>query len=115
MSYDLCEYNHSHPGMRRQSQALRLAIKQATNAQPVSQATGRARSEIVLPVQVAQRRGAALVVDRFDRRVRPVVAMRDLPFGFGAAASDAAQFCALLPDGIPPRRPLSHREITPRR
>ena len=37
-SYDLCEYNNSHPGMPRQSQALRLAIKQATNAKPVSQA-----------------------------------------------------------------------------
>jgi hypothetical protein len=37
-SYDLCEYNDSHPGMRRQSQALRLVIKQATNAKPVSQA-----------------------------------------------------------------------------
>src|SRR5262244_1234325 len=32
MSYDLCEYNNSHPGMRRQSLALRLAIKQVTNA-----------------------------------------------------------------------------------
>src|SRR5262249_13396368 len=38
MSHDLCEYNNSHAGMRRQSQALRLAIKQATNAKPVSQA-----------------------------------------------------------------------------
>ena len=38
MSYDLCEYNNSHPGMPRQSQALRLAIKQVTNAKPVSQA-----------------------------------------------------------------------------
>jgi hypothetical protein len=38
MSYDPCEYNNSHPGMRRQSPALRLTIKQATNAKPVSQA-----------------------------------------------------------------------------
>jgi hypothetical protein len=35
-SYDLCEYSDSHPGMPRQSQALRLAIKQVTNAKPVS-------------------------------------------------------------------------------
>jgi len=38
MSYDLCEYNNSHPEMPRQSQALRLVIKQAINAKPVSQA-----------------------------------------------------------------------------
>jgi 5-methylcytosine-specific restriction endonuclease McrA len=44
MSYDLCEYNNSHPGMRCQSQALRLAIKQATNAKPVSQANKPQRS-----------------------------------------------------------------------
>src|SRR5499426_3001962 len=44
MSYDLCEYNNSHPGMRRQSQALRLAIKQATNAKLVSQANKPQRS-----------------------------------------------------------------------
>jgi hypothetical protein len=44
MSYDLCEYNNSHPGMRRQSQALRLAIKQATNAKPVLQANKPQRS-----------------------------------------------------------------------
>src|SRR5262245_692762 len=44
MSYDLCEYNNSHPGMPRQSQALRLAIKQATNAKPVSQANKPQRS-----------------------------------------------------------------------
>src|SRR5215467_3596034 len=44
MSHDLCEYNHSHPGMRRQSQALRLAIKRATNAKPVSQANKPQRS-----------------------------------------------------------------------
>lgn len=29
---------NSHSGMRRQSRTLRLAIKQATNAKPVSQA-----------------------------------------------------------------------------
>src|SRR5262245_2611655 len=44
MSYDLCEYNNSHPGMPRQSQALRLAIKQATNAKLVSQANKPQRS-----------------------------------------------------------------------
>src|SRR5215510_15067750 len=44
MSYDLCEYHNSHPGMRRQSQALRLVIKQATNAKPVSQANKPQRS-----------------------------------------------------------------------
>jgi hypothetical protein len=44
MSYDLCEYNYSHPGMRRQSQALRLVIKQATNAKLVSQANKPQRS-----------------------------------------------------------------------
>src|SRR5262245_12918001 len=44
MSYDLCEYNNSHLGMRRQSQALRLVIKQATNAKPVSQANKPQRS-----------------------------------------------------------------------
>jgi hypothetical protein len=38
MSYDLCEYNNSHHGMLRQSHALWLAINQATNAKPVSQA-----------------------------------------------------------------------------
>jgi hypothetical protein len=38
MSYDLCEYNNSHLGMPRQSQALRLVIKQAINAKLVSQA-----------------------------------------------------------------------------
>src|SRR5215475_9729937 len=44
MSYDLCEYNYSHLGMRRQSQALRLVIKQATNAKLVSQANKPQRS-----------------------------------------------------------------------
>src|SRR5499426_3111160 len=44
MSYDLCEYNNSHLGMRRQSQALRLAIKQVTNAKLVSQANKPQRS-----------------------------------------------------------------------
>src|SRR5215813_4541035 len=44
MSYDLCEYNNSHLGMRRQSQALRLVIKQAINAKPVSQANKPQRS-----------------------------------------------------------------------
>src|SRR5215468_7688863 len=44
MSYDLCEYNNSHPGMRRQSQALRLVIKQVTNAKLVSQANKPQRS-----------------------------------------------------------------------
>ena len=44
MSYDLCEYNYSHLGMRCQSQALRLAIKQAINAKLVSQANKPQRS-----------------------------------------------------------------------
>jgi hypothetical protein len=43
-SYDLCEFNNSHPRMRRQSQALRLAIKRATDAKPVSQANKPQRS-----------------------------------------------------------------------
>src|SRR5262245_61427620 len=44
MSYDLCEYNNRRLGMRRQSQALRLVIKRATNAKPVSQANKPRRS-----------------------------------------------------------------------
>src|SRR6516225_1862675 len=44
MSCDLFEYNNRRPGMRRQSQALMLAIKQATNAKPVSQANKPQRS-----------------------------------------------------------------------
>src|SRR5262245_44274284 len=44
MSYDLCEYNYRRPGMRRQSQALRFAIKQAINAKLVSHANKPQRS-----------------------------------------------------------------------